>query len=65
LFAAIVELLPSAVCNLPPLAGVGMTEPQAINSGMHFHINRETMTGGASSCRIDQKRALYEVLLKH
>jgi len=41
--------------TFPPLAGVGMTEPQAINSGMRFHINRGTMTGWASSRRIGQK----------
>src|SRR5262249_40826011 len=39
------ELVPSAVFTLPPLAGVGMTEPQATKSGMRFHINRGSMIG--------------------
>jgi glutathione reductase (NADPH) len=58
------ELVPSAVFTLPPLAGVGMTEPQAIKSGMRFHINRGAMTGWASSRRIGQKHAFYKVLVE-
>ena len=58
------DLVPSAVFTLPPLAGVGMTEPQAINSGSRFHINRGTMTGWASSRRIGQKHAFYKVLVE-
>ena len=58
------ELVPSAAFTLPPLAGVGMTEQQAINSGMRFHINRGTMTRWASSRRIGQKHAFYKVLVE-
>jgi len=58
------DLVPSAVFTLPPLAGVGMTEPQATESGMHFHINRGTMTRWASSRRIGQKHAFYKVLVE-
>jgi glutathione reductase (NADPH) len=58
------ELVPSAVFTLPPLAGVGMTEPQAIESGLRFHINRGTATGWASSRRIGQKHAFYKVLIE-
>jgi glutathione reductase (NADPH) len=58
------DLVPSAVFTLPPLAGVGMTEPQATESGMHFHINRGTMTGWASSRRIGQQHAFYKVLVE-
>jgi glutathione reductase (NADPH) len=58
------ELVPSAVFTLPPLAGLGMTELQAIKSGVRFHINRGTMTGWASSRRIGQKHAFYKVLVE-
>jgi glutathione reductase (NADPH) len=58
------ELVPSAVFTLPPLAGVGMTEPQAIASRMLFSVNRGTMTGWASSRRIGQKHAFYKVLVE-
>lgn len=58
------ELVPSAVFTLPPLAGVGVTESQAIESGVHFHINRGAMTGWASSRRIGQKHAFYKVLIE-
>jgi glutathione reductase (NADPH) len=56
--------VPSAVFTLPPLAGVGMTESQAIESGTRFHVNRGTMTGWASSRRIGQKHAFYKVLIE-
>jgi glutathione reductase (NADPH) len=52
------------VFTLPPLAGVGVTESQAIESGVHFHINRGAMTGWASSRRIGQKHAFYKVLIE-
>jgi glutathione reductase (NADPH) len=52
-------LVPSATAR-----GSGLTEPQAINSGVRFHINRGTMTGWASSRRIGQKHAFYKVLLE-
>jgi glutathione reductase (NADPH) len=58
------ELVPSAVFTLPPLAGVGLTEPEAIKSGTRFHINRGTMIGWASSRRIGQKHAFYKVLVE-
>jgi len=58
------ELVPSAVFTLPPLAGVGMTESQASESGIRFHINRGTMTGWASSRRIGQKHGFYKVLVE-
>ena len=41
-----------------------MTEQQAINSGMRFHINRGTMTRWASSRRIGQKHGFYKVLVE-
>jgi glutathione reductase (NADPH) len=50
--------------TLPPLAGVGMTEPQAVRSGKRFHINRGTSTGWTSSRRIGQKHAFYKVLVE-
>lgn len=55
--------VPSVVFTLPPMAGVGMTEDQAVKSGARFHINRGTMTGWASSRRIGQKHAFYKVIL--
>ena len=58
------ELVPSAVFTLPPLAGVGMTERQATQAGIPFHVNRGTMTGWASSRRIGQKHAFYKVLVE-
>jgi len=58
------ELVPSAVFTLPPLAGLGMTESQATESGIRFHINRGTMTGWASSRRIGQKHGFYKVLVE-
>jgi glutathione reductase (NADPH) len=58
------ELVPSAVFTLPPLAGIGLTEGQAVKSGLSFHVNRGTMTGWASSRRLGQKHAYYKILIE-
>jgi glutathione reductase (NADPH) len=58
------DLVPSAVFTLPPLAGIGMSESVATESGLRFHINRGTMTRWASSRRIGQKHGFYKVLVE-
>jgi len=58
------SLVPSAVFTLPPLAGVGMTEAEAIKAGVPFHINHGPMTGWASSRRIGQRHAFFKVLVE-
>jgi len=56
--------VPSVVFTQPPLAGVGMTEEQALQSGETFRINRGSMKNWPSSRRIGQQHAYYKVLIQ-
>ena len=56
--------VPSVVFSQPPLAGVGMTEEQARQSGTRFRINRGAMDAWPSSRRIGQQHALYKILIE-
>lgn len=56
--------VPSVVFAQPPLAGVGMTEEQAMQSGVRFRINRGAMDSWPSSLRIGQQHAFYKVLIE-
>jgi glutathione reductase (NADPH) len=56
--------VPSVVFTQPPLAAVGMTEEQAVQSGEKFHINRGSMAEWPSSRRIGQQHAYYKVLIQ-
>jgi glutathione reductase (NADPH) len=56
--------VPSVVFSQPPLAGVGMTEEQAVQSGTRFRINRGAMGSWPSSRRIGQSDAFYKVLIE-
>jgi glutathione reductase (NADPH) len=56
--------VPSVAFAQPPLAGVGMTEEQAIKSGEKFRINRGAMGDWPSSRRIGQRHAYYKVLIQ-
>jgi len=56
--------VPSVVFAQPPLAGVGMTEEQALQAGEKFRINRGSMAEWPSSRRIGQQHAYYKVLIQ-
>ena len=56
--------IPSVVFSEPPLAGVGLTEEQALQAGVRFRINRGSMDSWPSSRRIGQQHAFYKVLLE-
>ena len=56
--------VPSVVFTQPPLAGVGMTEEQAVQSGESFRVNRGAMGDWPSSRRIGQQHAYYKVLIQ-
>lgn len=56
--------IPSVVFTLPPLAGVGLTEEQAVLAGEKFRINRGVMSNWPSSRRIGQQHAYYKVLVQ-
>ena len=56
--------VPSVVFTQPPLAGVGMTEEQAVQSGERFRVNRGTMDNWPSSRRIGQQHSYYKVLIQ-
>jgi glutathione reductase (NADPH) len=56
--------VPSVVFTQPPLAGVGMTEEQALQAGEKFRINRGSMKEWPSSRRIGQQYAYYKVLIQ-
>jgi glutathione reductase (NADPH) len=56
--------VPSVVFTQPPLAQVGMTENEAGSSGLHFRINRGSMSAWPSSRRIGQEYSFYKVLLE-
>jgi glutathione reductase (NADPH) len=55
--------IPSVLFTQPPLAQVGITEEEAINSGVRFHINRGSMSDWPSSRRIGQKHAYYKIII--
>lgn len=56
--------IPSVVFTQPPLAGVGITEVQAVKAGKQYRINRGSMDSWPSSRRIGQKHAFYKVLIE-
>ena len=56
--------VPSVVFAQPPLAGVGLSEEQALQSGERFRVNRGTMADWPSSRRIGQQHAYYKVLIQ-
>jgi len=57
------SVVPSVVFSIPPLAGVGMTEAEAVSSGLRFQVKSGSMVPWASSRRIGQKYAYYKVLV--
>lgn len=58
------QVVPSVVFTQPPLAQVGMTEKEAESSGIHFRINRGSMSTWPSSRRIGQEYSFYKVILE-
>lgn len=56
--------VPSVVFTIPPLAGVGMTEAEAEDSGLEFDIKKGSMTSWPSSLRIGQKNAFYKIIME-
>lgn len=56
--------VPSVAFAQPPLAGVGMTEEQAMQSGLRFRTKRGAMESWPSSRRIGQQHAFYKVLIE-
>lgn len=56
--------IPSVLFTQPPLALVGMTEDEAVTSGIRFRINRGSMSDWPSSRRIGQKHAYYKVIIE-
>ncbi len=56
--------IPSVLFSQPPLALVGMTEDEAVTSGIRFRINRGSMSDWPSSRRIGQNHAYYKVLIE-
>jgi len=58
------QAVPTVVFSQPPLAMVGLTEEQALGSGVRFRVNRGTMAGWPSSRRIGQRHSYYKVLIE-
>lgn len=55
---------PSVVFTLPPLATVGLSEEQAKEQGLKFHINTADTTGWYSSRRLNTIKSGYKVLIE-
>jgi glutathione reductase (NADPH) len=55
--------IPSVLFTQPPLAQVGMSEMEAIKSGVRYRINRGSMSDWPSSRRIGQKHAYYKIII--
>jgi len=56
--------VPTVVFAQPPLAGVGLTEEQAKESGVRYRINRGAMDSWPTSRQIGQQHAFYKVLIE-
>jgi glutathione reductase (NADPH) len=56
--------IPSVLFTQPPLALVGMTEDEAVTSGIRFRINRGSMSNWPSSRRIGQEHSFYKVIIE-
>jgi glutathione reductase (NADPH) len=57
------RVVPSVVFTQPPLASVGISEPEARDSGKRISIKRGDMTGWPSSKRIGQFHAGYKIIV--
>lgn len=56
--------IPTVVFTIPPLAAVGLTEPQARTQGLRFRVQSERTTGWYSSRRIAEPCSAYKVLVE-
>jgi glutathione reductase (NADPH) len=56
--------VPCLVSTQPPLAWVGMTEQQVLQSGLRFRVNRGPTDSWPSSRRIGQQHGFYKVLIE-
>jgi glutathione reductase (NADPH) len=56
--------VPSVLFTQPPLALVGMSEEEAVTSGIRYRINRGSMSDWPSSRRIGQKHAYFKVIIE-
>jgi glutathione reductase (NADPH) len=57
------SVVPSAAFTLPPLAAVGISEAEALESNAEVVVNKGKMTGWPSSRRIGQNHAAYKIIL--
>ncbi|GIV78662.1 MAG: hypothetical protein KatS3mg050_3056 [Litorilinea sp.] len=56
--------IPSVVFTIPPLAGVGLTEPAARAQGHRFQVKQEDTSSWYSSRRVKLKETGFKVLLE-
>jgi glutathione reductase (NADPH) len=58
------EGIPSIVFTVPPLAGVGLTEAQAVERGLRCRVNHQDTAGWYSSRRVGAGFSAHKVLLE-
>jgi glutathione reductase (NADPH) len=56
--------VPCVVSSQPPLAWVGMTEQQVLQSGSRFRVNRGPTDEWPSSRRIGQRHGFYKIIIE-
>ncbi len=56
--------IPTVVFATPPLASVGLSEPEARQQNLHFKLNTETTSRWYSSRRIGETHSGFKVLVE-
>lgn len=56
--------IPSVAFTIPPLAGVGLTEEQAKNQNLRFHVNQADINTWYSARRLKEDTAAFKVLIE-
>lgn len=56
--------IPTVVFVIPPLASVGLSEPEARQQNLHFKLNHETTSSWYSSRRIGETHSGFKVLVE-
>jgi glutathione reductase (NADPH) len=56
--------VPSVAFTMPPIARVGMTEDEAVESGLRFRVNQDEMTDWQVVRHVAEDTAAYKVLIE-